>query len=135
MDENKISSALNEIWGFFDEEQKKKALSCKSLDEIFKLAGKPCIPIPDELLDEVSGGFVYFDESVNAWRPGNESTGELEKSMFATEGDAGLHALNLGYGVLPITTEQLASLREFINEQRDLSKKTADKNPNSFTAI
>ena len=63
MDENKkseLNPALTEIWDSLTDEQKEKAKTCKTTDELMLLAGKEGIELPDEVLDQVSGGFIML---------------------------------------------------------------------------
>ncbi len=63
MDENKKSEldpALTEIWDSLTDEQKEKAKTCKTTDELMLLAGKEGIELPDEVLDQVSGGLLML---------------------------------------------------------------------------
>ena len=61
MGENKkseLNPALTEIWDSLTDEQKEKAKTCKTTDELMLLAGKEGIELPDEVLDQVSGGLI-----------------------------------------------------------------------------
>ena len=65
MDENKdidpkLKEALKGIWDNLTDEQKEKAKTCKSWDELTQLAGKEGIELPDEVLDAVAGGYLYY---------------------------------------------------------------------------
>ncbi len=63
MDENKtneLNKALSGIWDSLTDEQKEKAKACKTTDELMLLAGKEGIELPDEVLDQVSGGLLML---------------------------------------------------------------------------
>ena len=53
----KLAEVLKGIWDALTEEQKEKAKTCKTMDELVKLAAAEGIELPDEALDAVSGGF------------------------------------------------------------------------------
>ncbi len=64
MDENmkidpKLEETLKGLWDSMTDEQKEKAKACKDVDELIAFAGKEGIELPDEMLDAVSGGFIY----------------------------------------------------------------------------
>ena len=43
------------------DEQKEKAKSCKSVDELMKLAGEWGFELPDDLSGMITGGYMFFD--------------------------------------------------------------------------
>ncbi len=53
---NELNKALAGIWDSLTDEQKAKAKTCKTTDELTELAGKEGIELPDEALDQVAGG-------------------------------------------------------------------------------
>ncbi len=60
---SELQGALKGIWDSLTDEQKEKAKACKSVDELMKLAGEEGIELPDEMLDAVAGGYLYFNET------------------------------------------------------------------------
>ena len=52
-----MEKALGEFFNKLNDEQKEKAKECKTLDELMAFAGKEGIELPDEMLDNVAGGF------------------------------------------------------------------------------
>ena len=54
--DDKLNAALKGIWESLTDEQKEKAKTCKSWDELTALAGKEGIELPDEVLDAIAGG-------------------------------------------------------------------------------
>ncbi|MBE7008751.1 MAG: hypothetical protein E7422_06405 [Ruminococcaceae bacterium] len=71
MDE-KMNAALKGIWGSLTDEQKEKAKACKTLDELAKLAGKEGVELPDEVLDAVAGGYIFYDKNYPYHGPNGE---------------------------------------------------------------
>ena len=55
MDE-KMKKIMDSVFETLTDEQKEKAKECKTAEELMKLAGKWGIELPDEALDQVSGG-------------------------------------------------------------------------------
>ena len=66
MDE-KIKEAWNGIYENLTDEQKEKAKACKSADELMKLAGEWGIELPDELVDQIAGGYIKFPHRPPLW--------------------------------------------------------------------
>ena len=88
MDENKnidpkLEAALKGIWESLTDEQKEKAKACKSWDELTQLAGKEGIELPDEVLDAVAGGYIYYGRS---WEVIHDTGGwRMSKCAFSKE--------------------------------------------------
>ena len=57
MDEKKMEEAMKGVFDKLTDEQKEQAKSCKTMDELMKLAGEWGIELPDELADAVAGGW------------------------------------------------------------------------------
>ena len=80
--DDKLNAALKGIWESLTDEQKEKAKTCKSWDELTALAGKEGIELPDEVLDAVAGGILYArsydkDWAVEYARSRGQSTEEI----------------------------------------------------------
>ncbi len=57
MEDNKKTDIITEeIYASLSDEQKKKAKNCKTLDEFIVFAKKEGIELPDEVLNDISGG-------------------------------------------------------------------------------
>lgn len=64
MDENKaldpeLMEALKGVWNSLTDEQREKAMACKTTEELAALAAKEGVELSDEMLDAVAGGYVY----------------------------------------------------------------------------
>ncbi len=57
MEENKFDELLAGVLGTLTDEQKEQAKACESVDQLMKLLGELGVELPDELMDEVGGGF------------------------------------------------------------------------------
>ncbi len=57
----KLAEPLRGIWDSLTDEQKEKAKACKTLDELTELAGREGIELPDEVLDAIAGGYVFYN--------------------------------------------------------------------------
>ncbi len=99
MDENanasKLNDALEEMWDSLTDEQREKAKQCKTMDELMQLAGRMGVELPDELLDNVAGGYI---RQYTTATDGNlqlhitydyvdDKTGEVYKTLYANQGN------------------------------------------------
>ena len=57
--EEKMKDAFKDVYEKLNDEQKKKADSCKSTDELLKLLGEWNIELPDELASIAAGGYDW----------------------------------------------------------------------------
>lgn len=71
-----LNEAIKKFWDSLDGEQREKARSCKSVDELVRFAGSEGVELPDELLDAVSGGYVY-NTGNGLWLVINDMSGEV----------------------------------------------------------
>ena len=60
--DKKLNDVLKGIYESLTDEQKEKAKKCKTMDELMKLAGEWGVELPDELLDNVNGGYCIYDD-------------------------------------------------------------------------
>ena len=60
MENKKFEEALKSFYLSLTDEQKEKAKSCTTSEELIKLACEEGIELPDEVLEEVSGGLNSF---------------------------------------------------------------------------
>jgi hypothetical protein len=65
MENNKNYEQLNALLNGLNDEQKKKVNKCKDVNEFMLLLGELGIALPDELLDNVSGGTQDEMEFIN----------------------------------------------------------------------
>ena len=59
MEEKKFNEILEKVLAGLTDEQKAKAAECKDEGELCELLGKMGVALPDELLDDAAGGFVW----------------------------------------------------------------------------
>ena len=59
MEEKKFNEILEKVLAGLTDEQKAKAAECKDAGELCELLGKMGVALPDELLDDAAGGFVW----------------------------------------------------------------------------
>ena len=57
MDE-KMEQAIEAFFANLTDDQKAKAKECKTMEELMDFAGKEGLELPDELLDNVAGGWT-----------------------------------------------------------------------------
>ena len=61
MEEKKFNEILEKVLAGLTDEQKAKAAECKDEGELCELLGKMGVALPDELLDDAAGGFVWIN--------------------------------------------------------------------------
>ena len=59
MEEKKFNKILEKVLAGLTDEQKAKAAECKDSSELVALLGEMGAALPDELLDNTAGGFVW----------------------------------------------------------------------------
>ncbi len=59
MENEKVQEIAQKILDQIPDEQKEKALECETLEDLVNLAGETGAELPDELMDEVGGGFAF----------------------------------------------------------------------------
>ena len=64
MEENKYAKLLDGVFEKLTDEQREKALECKDADALLKMLNDEGVELPDELLDAVAGGAIYY----SSWR-------------------------------------------------------------------
>ena len=104
MENKNLNEALKGIYDSLTAEQKEKFKSCKTTDELVKLAASEGIELPDEVLNAVAGGVVVdikdgtwsaFDNDGeylgNKW--GKEAAQELAKQNGASTAETDYNGL------------------------------------------
>ena len=56
----KMNEKLREIYDSLTDEQKEKAMNCKTAEELMDFAGEEDIELPEELVESVAGGRRWF---------------------------------------------------------------------------
>lgn len=79
--EEKMKKALKEIFDKLTDEQKEKAKACKTMDELMEFIGKEGIELPDDLLDNVAGGFQIQWKKVDLQPYESTPTGRKDGSL------------------------------------------------------
>ena len=79
MTEEKLIEVFNKIYDALDDEQKAQAQACDTPEEFFAIADKAGVAVPDEFLDEISGGAsvenqAMYNQSVNNKSVINQTT-------------------------------------------------------------
>ena len=123
MDKNKTldakrEEALKGIWDSLTDEQREKAKACKTLDELTALAGREGIELPDELLDAVAGGYIYwnwYDGGMdNVWQVIRDRDGDvMARFPSGCRADAEKYAAEHGWHTDLLSDEELKRLRKY----------------------
>ncbi len=82
----KIDDVLKEIWDSLTAEQKEQIKACKTPGELMAYMGKAGIKLPDEVLDAVAGGYVFWNDQ-DQFEAIRDSDGEV-MGTFGTLKDA-----------------------------------------------
>lgn len=122
-DENKtldpeLQEALKIIWDSLTDEQKEKAKTCKTPDELTKFVAKESIELPDEVLDAVAGGYVFHDDGGEFYTVIDDDGGvhEVYKTLEKAQKTAREH----GYSTEVLNSEELKEFRRKRRIQKQL---------------
>ena len=119
MSENKTADpkavhTLKEIYDSLTDEQKEKAKKCKTMDELVKLAAEEGVELPDEAIDAVAGGYIYFhkDNAPNiGWEIIDDTTGKTV-NLRSNAKDAAGAAAAAGLSTTELSWDQVKKLRK-----------------------
>ena len=81
MENEKLNEMLVDVWDSLTDEQKAKAKACKTPDELVKLAAEEGIELPDEVLEAVSGGYLFQNHGSQGIEIIRDSDGEYLGSV------------------------------------------------------
>jgi hypothetical protein len=112
MDNEKLSQELTELWDSLTDEQKEKAKACESFDELMEFAGDEGIELPVEVLDNVAGGYTFFDPASHTYEVINDETGDVMADGFYYLDNAQTNARYMRQSPDLLTWEQLDALRK-----------------------
>ena len=122
MKNDKIEETLKSIWDSLTDEQKQKAKECKNGEELIALAGEANIELPDEVMDAVAGGYIYFhkDNAPNiAWEIIDDTTGKTV-NLRSNAYDAAGAAQAMGLSTEEIKWDRVQKIRQ---DYKDSQKK------------
>ena len=74
MTEEKMAEVFNKIYDALNDEQKAQARTCGSPEEFFAIADKAGVPVPDDFLDDISGGASLVNQSMYNQSTENKAT-------------------------------------------------------------
>lgn len=118
-EDSKFNEALRSVYNSLTDEQKAKAKACKSDEEIMQLAAAEGIELPDEILQSVSGGYVYRTEmgprapyrANDIYDVINDKTGAAMETGIVGQANAQARAAALGQKTLEIEWTYVNALR------------------------
>ena len=110
MDE-KLKKELLEIYDSLSDEQREKAKECKTMEEVSDFAAEEGIELPDEMLDDVAGGYLYRNHDDLRWEVIDDKTGDVRGSFYF-KSNAEDNAKELGQSKKEISWDQLDRLRK-----------------------
>ncbi len=112
MDNDKLNELLVNVLDSLTDEQKAKAKACKTPDELLKLAGEEGIELPDEVLDAVAGGYIYYSQ-YGTYNIIDDKTGAVLE-ILGSYADFSVYrrAEQLGQSSASISSDDLQKLRE-----------------------
>ena len=82
MDDQKMKEAMKNIIDKLSAEQREKAMACENLDEFMKLAGEWGLELPDEIVEAVSGGYIY-KVYPDMWKVINDYCGSVMCTVYS----------------------------------------------------
>ena len=102
--DGKLEEALRGVYGSLTDEQKAKAKACKSAEEVMQLVADEGIELPDEVLEAVSGGYLFrthrgktaTGDPNDTFDVINDKTGEVMEGGILGRGNAEARARALG---------------------------------------
>ena len=112
MDKEKLSQELTEIWDSLTDEQKEKAKACESFGELMEFAGDEGIELPLEVLDNVAGGYTFYDSASHTYEVIADYDGEVMADGFVYLDNAQTNARYMGQSPDLLTWDQLNALRK-----------------------
>ncbi len=104
--DDKLNETLKGMWDSLTDEQKEMAKTCRTTEELTAFAGREGIELPDEVLDAVAGGYVYYDPSLGRWAVIGDKHGELLWARDKTVGDAKRTAQSRGQSTEVISKQR-----------------------------
>lgn len=110
--DDQLKAALTELWGSLTDEQKARALACSSPEELLAFLGEEKIELPDELLGEAAGGYLFKGEGMSAFEIINDKTGDVMADGIEDFYAACAKASELGQSVDFLRYSQLEELRK-----------------------
>ena len=121
MDE-KLKKELLEIYDSLTDEQKEKVKECKTMEEVSAFAAEEGIELPDEMLDDVAGGYVH--KNGLTYEVINDETGNVMETFWGrhpteTWIKAATRARALGQKTDMITDQELYDLRKNAPKAKD----------------
>jgi len=112
MEEKKLNDALAGVWDSLTEEQKEKARACKSYEELVALAGAEGIELPDEILDAIAGGAIFYNDRTLKYEVIDDTTGLTLDESYGGETWARKRAKELGQSAKKIDWDGVQQIRK-----------------------
>ena len=112
MENEELNQALKGLWDSLTDEQKERAQTCASMEELLQFASEEKIELPLDSLEEVAGGYVYWSDDKACYEIINDETGEVMDENAGRRLDvAQARARELGQDDGYITWDELEKLR------------------------
>lgn len=112
MEKEKLLQALKELWDSLTDEQREKVQACASYDELMQYAAEEGIELPLEALDDVAGGYTFYDQASHTYQVIRDKDGEVMVDNLVYLDNAQTNARYLGQSPDLITWEELDKLRK-----------------------
>ena len=107
-----LKATLTELWASLTDEQKAKAEACTTMEELLAFAGEEKIELPDDLMDEVAGGYVYYSMEEKHFEVIDDWSGDVMATNFGTYEEAEAKAQELRQSTESIGWDKVQKLRQ-----------------------
>lgn len=112
MENNQLNETLEGMWDALSDEQKERARACTTMEELLAFAGEEKIELPDDLMDEVAGGYVYYSMEEKHFEVIDDWSGDVMATNFGTYEEAEAKAQELRQSTESIGWDKVQKLRQ-----------------------
>ena len=112
MNNDQLNEAIKGIWDSLTDEQKERASACTTTQELLAFAGEEKIELPDELMDEVAGGYVYYSMEEKHFEVIDDWSGDVKATDFGTYEEAAAKAQELRLSTESVGWDKVQKLRQ-----------------------
>ena len=112
MENDQLNETLKSIWDSLSDEQKEKASACTTAEELLAFVGEEKIELPDDLMDDVAGGYVYYSLEEKHYETIDDWSGDVLATNLSTYEEAEAKAKELRQSTESIAWDKVQKLRQ-----------------------